>query len=279
MGNVDRSLVKISGTAEVFQRPLGFDPTYVIVDNMTDADAYLYSGIVSSDPIANGTLPLDVIPKKDFKIIVAPAGVRNYTVAVGASTLGATPYINIILTDDEKYVKQFHQTNLPNVAVTVAGTIATTNAAASQVDGHSVSLGSTTDIDSSGDGSVIAVLKRLRTLLGGTLTTNPIGSATAVSATAAANTAVTLTIAASGAGISHRIKSVHFGWSGAVPAAGFQATIVSGSLTLNFGVGTVGLSHIFSKGATMNANTNTVITLPAGGASVVGSVTVEYEAI
>jgi len=48
--------------------------------------------------------------------------------------------------------------------------LATTNALASQVDGHSVSIGATDDSEAAGNGSVIAILKRIRTLLSSTLT-------------------------------------------------------------------------------------------------------------
>lgn len=44
-------------------------------------------------------------------------------------------------------------------------------AASSEADGHSATLGATTNAEATGDGTVVAILKRIRTLLGGTLTT------------------------------------------------------------------------------------------------------------
>lgn len=156
-------VLRINGTAQVFKRPLGFDPRYIIVDNMTDADAFLYGGIVDN-PIVHGTPPLDVIPKHDFKVIIAPAGVRNFTLAVGTSVLTTTPYIKFVLTDDPEYVKQFHQTNLPNVTVEVTGDVGTTSA-----DGGHATIGITTDAEAVGNGSLVAIMKRIRTLLSGAL--------------------------------------------------------------------------------------------------------------
>lgn len=55
-------------------------------------------------------------------------------------------------------------------AVTGSGNFATTSAAASQADGHSAAIGSTTDAAASTTGSVIAQLRRIANLLAGTLT-------------------------------------------------------------------------------------------------------------
>lgn len=54
----------------------------------------------------------------------------------------------------------------------------TANAVASQVDGHSASIGATTDAEATGNGSAIAILKRIRTLLGSTISVS-IGAGTA----------------------------------------------------------------------------------------------------
>ena len=58
----------------------------------------------------------------------------------------------------------------PVQRVTASEPLSARNAAGTQVDGHSATLGSTTDAEATGNGSVVAILKRIRTLLGGTLT-------------------------------------------------------------------------------------------------------------
>lgn len=50
-----------------------------------------------------------------------------------------------------------------------AYTLPTDTPTGAQVDGHSASIGATTDAEATGNGSVIALLKRLRTLLSGGL--------------------------------------------------------------------------------------------------------------
>lgn len=62
-------------------------------------------------------------------------------------------------------------TAIPNPQpVSIAGTVATSGALGSRVDGSSVAVGSTTDVEVTGNGSVIAILKRQRTLLGTIIT-------------------------------------------------------------------------------------------------------------
>ncbi len=191
MANTNRSLIKATVTGDIVKRELGFQPRYIIVDNLSDVDAYLYDKSYAIDPIATGQPPLDVIPKRDFKIIIAPDGAKNYSLAWGAGA-GANQYLGFILTDDHDYVRQFHQTNLPNLVV--SGTIATTNAAASQVDGHSASIGATTDLATAN--TVIGRLKALIALLpaaltgGGNLKTAIVESTANVATTNAATSQV-----------------------------------------------------------------------------------------
>lgn len=87
-------------------------------------------------------------------------------------------------------------------SLTVDGSVSVSNLPATQpisaTDGSQATLGTTTDAEATGNGSVIALLKRLRTLLGGTLATQAVRSGTATR-TDVAGSATSVTILASNA--------------------------------------------------------------------------------
>lgn len=150
-----------------------------------------------------------------------------------------------------------------------------------QVAGADVAVGNPVHVDVTDEanralGKVGVQVAGADVATGNPVPTNEVGSATATSAADVANTQVQIVLALV-AGQAHRIKSAHFGWSGAAPANPVQATIGDGATTLRFGVGSQGLSHVFGTGWAAAVGAAVTITLPAGGAGVIGNITVEYE--
>jgi hypothetical protein len=93
------------------------------------------------------------------------------------------------------------------------------------------------------------------------------------------NTTTTITLSAPGAGLTHIIREVHFSTAGAaLPAAGIPLTITANGQSYSLDVTNNGPGSIFvnTPGAT---NSPVVVTLGAGGASVVNKLIVAYTTV
>lgn len=143
--------------------------------------------------------------------------------------------------------------SVPTHAVTGSGNFATTSAAASQADGHSATLGSTTDAAATTTGSVIAQLRRIANLLAGTLT-----------ATVSGTVAISGSVAVTGTF-----------WQATQPVSGtfWQATqpVSAASLPLPTGAATEatltsGLQQAINRGGAKGATAAATVTSTASGA-------------
>lgn len=147
-------------------------------------------------------------------------------------------------------------------------------------DGDDIAKGATTDAEAVGDGSQIAILKRLRTILGtsGSLEA-PCPVAHCVTDTPAADTAAVATAGAVAA-TSHVLYGVEWSYSD-VPAAASTLVITDGGVAFK----TIYITHEgpgflpFKPGIQMVANQDLVATLLAGGAGVIGTVNMSIKQV
>lgn len=149
-------------------------------------------------------------------------------------------------------------------------------------DADNIALGALGDVEvaGAGDASVIAILKRLRTLLG-TLSVSevPCPVAHCETDTPAVNVAAVAT-AAGVAATSHVLYNVEWSYSG-VPAAASTLVITDGAAVIK----TIYVTHEgpgflpFGPGIEMVVNQDLVATLDAGGAGVFGSVNMSIKQV
>jgi hypothetical protein len=93
-------------------------------------------------------------------------------------------------------------------------------------------------------------------------------------ATAAANTAVAITLAAGGAGVSHIIGGIIWSYS-AAPTGGTLTITDGGTTVFQLDITSSGVKDLFfRRPLKFSANSQVVITLSAAGASVVGKLNV-----
>lgn len=135
-------------------------------------------------------------------------------------------------------------------------------------------IGLTTDAEAAGDGSLIAIMKRLRTLLGGTLA---VREATAPASAAhvnapAANTAAVITLAAT-VDKKHYLPRVVWSYD-AVPTGGRLTITDDGNTVFDISITADGPGVIDLGIESAAVNKALVITLAAGGAGVTGKVNI-----
>ena len=120
--------------------------------------------------------------------MVASAQADGHSASIGSTTDAAATTTGSVIAQLRRIANLLAGTIGISGTVTAnagTGTLATSNAASSQADGHSASIGATTDAAATTTGSVIAQLRRVANLLAGTLTVSaaslplPSGAATA----------------------------------------------------------------------------------------------------
>lgn len=119
----DRTFYTLNGDKTVTRKELGFSPKLIVIDNMSNAEVFLYDGSYAN-PIGQNIIPLDVVPARCFKIINVPDGKKSFTLAWEAGDF-AGEHLIYVLSEDLSYANSYHQQINPvNVSVQLSGSSA-----------------------------------------------------------------------------------------------------------------------------------------------------------